>query len=86
MLWTAVGQVVLDFDDARTRDVRGLIDTTRPASFVATGVVVKFQGEQVPLRLEWLISDARRIGIEFTAASNLVAAIQLQANTWCSAE
>ena len=85
-LWAAVGQVVPDFDDAKIRDIQGLIDTTRPDSFVATGVVVKFEGEQVQLQLEWLISDARRIGIEFTAASNLVAAIQLQANTWCGAE
>jgi hypothetical protein len=85
-LWTAVGQVVPDFDDAAIHDISGLIDASRPDSFVATGVVVKFQGEQVPLQLQWLISDAGKIGIEFTAASNLVAAIQLQAKTWCSAE
>jgi hypothetical protein len=85
-LWTAVGQVVPDFGEANIRDLRGLIDKTRPNSFTATDVVMKYQGEQVPLQLEWLINDSRRIGIQFMGESTLVAAIQLQANAWCSAQ
>jgi hypothetical protein len=85
-LLAAVGRVVTDFGDVTTRDVRGLIDTTGPDSLAATGVVVTFQGEQVSLQIEWLKSDRRGIGIEFTASSNLVAAIQVQNKAWCAAE
>jgi hypothetical protein len=85
-LLAAVRQVAPDFDDANIRWFRGLIDTARPDSFGVAGFVVTFQGEQVPMQLEWLKSDPRRIGIEFTAASKLVTAIQIQGNTWCSAD
>jgi hypothetical protein len=85
-LLTAIGRVVPDFDQTKMSGVRGLIDTTRAGNLSATGVVVRFQGEQFPLQIEWLTSDARRISIEFTAASDLVTAIQIQGSTWCNAE
>ncbi len=85
-LFTDLGKVIPDFDGAVIRDVRGLIDSTRPDSFVSTGVIVTFQGEQVVLELEWLISDATTIGIEFGGESRPVAAIQAQGATWCSTE
>lgn len=85
-LLTTVGQVVPDFDRKTGPFVQGLIGKTRPNSLDAAGDVVTFRGEQVPLDMEWLISDDKKIGIEFTAASNLVAAIQIQGRAWCSAE
>jgi hypothetical protein len=85
-LLTAIGQAVPGFDDATGRFVQSRIDKTPPDRFDNAGDVVAFQGERVPLEVEWLIDDAREIGIEFTAASELVSAIQIQGRAWCSAD
>ena len=50
------------------------------------GGVVKFQGEELVLSLEWLMSESGRIGVEFSTASKLVAAIQARTKAWCNTQ
>lgn len=85
-LLNVVGQVAPDFNDEQIREILGVMDETRPNIIGNTSVVLMFHGEQIELRVKWLISGEKKIGIEFTAESNLIAAIQIQANAWCHAE